>query len=142
MFGTHKTPQTEPISEFMSFHFYTVGFDSVLSCIVCLLTLRICCSHYGPKPHAIMWCVSTNSQAVNERLAGNAVVNMSRVIIRWFHLLRSKAANSKAIPNLEGKSHPVKKKSKDLNKFFQDFPEDLINALVLCSQKHSLFFLH
>lgn len=52
----------------------------------------------------ISWGVSTNIHAVNKREAGNAVVNVSRVIIRWFCSLRSKAANSKAISNLKGKS--------------------------------------
>lgn len=56
----------------------------------------MCRSHCGPKPHAIMWGVATNIHAVNERVAGNAAVNMSRVISRWFHLLTSNAANSKA----------------------------------------------
>lgn len=57
----------------------------------------MCRSHYGQKPHVIMWGVSTNIHAVNKRVAGNAAVNMSRVIIRRFYSLRSKAANSKAI---------------------------------------------
>lgn len=52
-----------------------------------------------------MWGVSANIHAVNKRVAGNAVanavVNTSRVIIRWFYSLRSKATNSKAISNLE-----------------------------------------
>lgn len=65
------------------------------------------------KPHAIMWGVSTNIHAVNKRVAGNAAVNSSRVIIRWFYSLRSKAANSKAISNLKGKSHLLKKKKKE-----------------------------
>lgn len=42
-----------------------------------------------------MWGVSTNIHAVNKRGAGNAAVNMSGVIIRWFYSLRSKAAKFK-----------------------------------------------
>ena len=54
------------------------------------------------KPHVIMWGVSTNIHVVNKRVAGNAAVNMSRVIIRWFYSLRSKATNSKTISELKG----------------------------------------
>lgn len=54
-----------------------VVFDFILSCVVCVPSLQMCHSHYGPKPHAIMWGVSTNIHAVNKRVARNAVVNMS-----------------------------------------------------------------
>ena len=86
-----------------------------------------------------MWGVSTNIHAVNKRVAGNAVVNMSRVIIRWFYSLRSKAANSKAISNLRRRRHLLKKeKSKDLNRVFEDFLWDLITALVLHVDRNTL----
>lgn len=53
-------------------------------------------SLFGPKPQAIMYGVSTELHAINERLVRHAVVNKSEVIIRWFHSLRSNSADSKA----------------------------------------------
>jgi len=54
----------------------------------------------GQKAGVVAWGVSTNIHAVNKRVAGHAAVNMSRVIIRWFYSLRSKATTLKAMLSL------------------------------------------
>lgn len=110
---------------------------------MCVFSLQMYNSQNKGKPHVIMWGVSTNILALNRRLAGNVVVKMFRVIIRWFYSLRSQATNSKAVSNLVVESYLLgrrKKKSKDLS-FLWIFLWDLLNApLVPCRKTLCVLF--
>lgn len=72
----------------------------------CVCSPFKCAVHImGKKPHAVLWGVSTNIHAVKKRVAGNAAVNMSRVIIRAVLLIKIKSHKFKGdLKTLKGKA--------------------------------------
>ena len=80
------------------------------------------------KPHAGLWTVSTNLNAVNKRVQESVVVNMSWVIIQWFYSLWSKAPTFKGNLKWEREKNIHWKNTNILEEGLRDLLWHSINA--------------